>query len=91
MTTASEHLAYIANHLGDIGSLARFAARISVMQNGDDCVIDLGGRQLRISTVDQALVIGGEEVALGTDAESTLKNLAPPLAVRLTQMDAGSA
>jgi hypothetical protein len=91
MPTATDHLAYIAEHLGDVGSLARFASRMAVMQNGDDLVLELGGRQLRIRAADQALVIGGEEVALGTDAAATLKSLAPLLAVRLTQMDAGSA
>jgi hypothetical protein len=91
MPTATDHLAYIAEHLGDVGSLARFVSRISVMQNGNDLVLDLGGRQLRIRATDQVLVIGGEEVDLGVDEAATLKNLAPLLAVRLTQMDAGSA
>jgi hypothetical protein len=91
MPIATDHLAYIAEHLGDVGSLSRFVSRIGVMQNGNDLVLELGGRQLRIRAADQVLVIGGEEVALGGDAEATLKNLAPLLAVRLSQMDAGSA
>jgi hypothetical protein len=91
MPTATDHLAYIAEHLGDVGSLARFASRMGVMQSGNDLVLELGGRQLRIRAADQLLVIGGEDVALGDDAEATLKNLAPLLAVRLSQMDAGSA
>ena len=91
MSDAADHLAYIADHLGDIGSLARFVSRIAVMQNGNDLVLELGGRQLRIRAADQALAIGGDEVALGADAAATLRSIAPMLAVRLTQMDAGSA
>jgi hypothetical protein len=91
MPTATDHLAYIADHLGDVGSLSRFASRMGVMQNGNDLVLELGGRQLRIRASDQVLVIGSEEVALGVDAETTLKSLAPLLAIRLSQMDAGSA
>lgn len=91
MPTATDHLAYIAEHLGDVGSLARFVSRMSVMQNENDLVLELGGRQLRIRASDQVLVIGSEEVALGDDADATLRNLAPLLAVRLSQMDAGSA
>jgi hypothetical protein len=90
MPTPSDHLAYIAEHLGDVASLTRFVSRIAVMQNGNDLVLDLNGRQLRIRASDQALLVGGEEVALGADAMATLKNLAPLLAVRLSQMDAGS-
>jgi hypothetical protein len=91
MPTATDHLAYIAEHLGDVGSLARFVSRIGVMQNGSDLVLELGGRQLRIRASDQVLLVGGEEVALGEDAAATLKSLAPVLAIRLSQMDAGSA
>jgi hypothetical protein len=91
MPTATDHLAYIAEHFGDVGSLARFAARMTVMRNGSDLVFELGGRQLRIRASDQVLVIGSEEVALGDDAAATLKSLAPVLALRLSQMDAGSA
>jgi hypothetical protein len=91
MPTASDHLTYIAEHLGDIGSLARFVSRMGIMQNGNDLVLELAGRQLRIKASDQVLLIGGEEVALGADAAATLKNLAPLLALRLTQMDAASA
>jgi hypothetical protein len=91
MPTATDHLAYIAEHLGDVGSLSRFASRIGVMRNGNDLILELAGRQLRIRASDQVLVIGGEEVALGVDVETTLKSLAPLLAVRLSQMDAGSA
>ena len=90
MTTATDHLAYIAAHLGDAGSLARFVSRISAMQNDGNLVLELGGRQLRIRAADQALVIGGEDVPLGADAAATLKSLAPLLAIRLSQMDAGS-
>jgi hypothetical protein len=91
MPTASDHLAYIAEHLGDVGSLSRFVTRMAVMQNGNDLVLELGGRQLRIRASDQVLVVGSEEVAVGADAVATLKSLAPLLAVRLTQMDAGAA
>jgi hypothetical protein len=91
MPAPSDHLAYIATHMGDVGSLAQFAKRMGIMQTGNDLVIDLAGRQLRIRASDQALVIGSDEVALGADAESTLKNLAPLLAKRLSQMDGGSA
>jgi hypothetical protein len=91
MPTATDHLAYIAGHLGDVGSLARFVSRMAVMQNGSDLVLELGGRQLRIRASDRVLLIGGEEVAMGDDAAATLKSLAPLLAMRLSQMDAGSA
>jgi hypothetical protein len=84
-------LADIAAQMDDVGSSPQFGKRIGAMQKRDDLVIDLGGKRLRIRTSDQSLVIGSDGVALGACVETTLKNLAPLLAKRLSQMDGGAA
>ena len=72
MPTASEHHLYIAEQLSDVGSPARFEFSMAVMRNRNDLNVEPEAA-IADKAADQALLIGGEEVALGTDATATIK------------------
>jgi galactose mutarotase-like enzyme len=87
MPAAAEQLDFIAAGLADCPALAKFTSRMSISGSGDEVVVTFGGRNLSIRVSGQSVVVGGDEIALGNDAQETLGRVASRLAQRLTQMD----